>query len=525
MRSDRTSAGTAALDERGGAPAVEISHLTKTFGGRPALDDVSLTFEQGRITALLGQNGSGKSTLIKILAGFYEPDEGGEVRIAGEELHLPASPREVHRRGLRFVHQDLAVVPGLSVSDNFALVEGYQALHGHTVIRQKDHDRRVAETLDLLGVDVSPSALVGDLAPADQTMVAIARAFHENQRPIVFLDEPTASLPESEAQKVFAALRKAIAVGGTVIYVSHRLDEVRALADDLIVLRDGALVADVRGHQLTTDEIVELMLGHAVEKRAAVRTSTEDRPAVLTAKGLTGRRLQSVDITVRRGEVLGLTGLVGCGRSELVRMLAGAQRPDEGEMTLDGEPYAPRSPRQSRRAGVGYVPQDRRAEGVIGEMSVSENASLSVLSSLTRSGLIHNKAERSLVSNLVERLDVKLAHVDQKLSDLSGGNQQKVLFARNSALDLKMLVLDEPSAGIDVGARSEIAELCREKAREGIAVVVGSTDFDEIAAICDRVLILNRGRVVQELTGDEITVERITTASFAAAPANPEGSR
>ncbi|MEO9323289.1 sugar ABC transporter ATP-binding protein [Nocardioides sp. C4-1] len=507
------------------APAVEIRHLTKTFGGRPALDDVSVVFEQGRITALLGQNGSGKSTLIKILAGFYEPDEGGEVSIAGESLPLPASPRDVHRRGVRFLHQDLAVVPGLSVSDNFALVEGFPGARGGALIHQRDHDARVAATLERLDVDVSPCALVGQLAPADQTMVAIARAFHEQERPIVVLDEPTASLPESEAQKVFAALRKAIAAGGSVVYVSHRLDEVQKLADDLVVLRDGKLVAEVRSHTLSTDAIVELMLGRPVEHHTSGRGAATTGTPVLSATGLTGARLRSVDVAVQPGEILGITGLVGCGRSELARILAGAQRPDAGELVLDGEEYAPRTPRGARRAGVGYVPQDRRAEGVIADMSVMENASLTVLSTLTRAGLVRRTDERTLVGELAERLNVRMAGVDQPLSGLSGGNQQKVLFARNAALDLKVLVLDEPSAGIDVGARAEIADLCREMAASGIGVVVGSTDFDEIADLCDRVLILNRGQVVHELHGDEITVDRITTASFASTASSPEGSR
>lgn len=522
MSPDPTSAAA------GVAAAVEVIHLTKTFAGRPALDDVSVRFEQGRITALLGQNGSGKSTLIKILAGFHAPD-AGEVRIAGEPLPLPASSREVHRRGVRFLHQDLAVVPGQSVSDNFALVEGFASARGGVLIRQSAHDERVAATLDRLGVAVSPSTLMSRLAPADQTMVAIARAFHEQERPTVVLDEPTASLPESEAQKVFEALRLAISAGGSVIYVSHRLDEVQRLAEDLVVLRDGALVAHVSGHTLSTDEIVEVMLGRPVTRHThttaaqGLRATGGEQP-MLSARGLTGQRLRSVDVSVGRGEILGVTGLVGCGRSELVRVLAGAQRPEEGTMTLAGDAYAPRTPRRARLAGVGYVPQDRRSEGVIGEMSVLENTSLSVLSTLTRGGLLRRGDERTLAGSLAERLNVRMAHVDQPLSGLSGGNQQKVLFARNSALDLRVLVLDEPSAGIDVGARAEIAGVCRELAGAGVAVVVGSTDLDEIAAVCDRVLVLNRGEVVEELTGDQITVERITTACFATVPLS-EGSR
>jgi len=496
------------------AAAVEVRNLSKTFGAQRALSDLTVSFESGRVTAFLGQNGSGKSTLIKILSGFYAPDPGsGEAFVHGAPLELPANPRQVHDLGVRFLHQDLAVVPEMSVSDNFALAERFTGVTRGGLIRQKEQDARVAATLERLGIPVAPSALMNELAPAQQTMVAIARAFFEAERPTIFLDEPTASLPESEVQKVLGALRTAVSEGASIIYVSHRLDEVRQIADDLVILRDGRLVASTPNEGHSTEELVELVLGRAAPKTAARRRAA-DRPIIMSAKDLHGPRLNGVSFGLGRGEILGITGLIGCGRSELARMLAGAQKPSAGSLTLADAEYAPRSPRHARRLGIGYVPQDRRSEGAVTGLTVAENATLSVLGTLTRNGLINRSQEHGLASELVRRFHVHPPEPTALIEELSGGNQQKVVFARNSALDLKVLVLDEPTQGIDIGARAEIADICREFAASGVSVIVASTDFEEIAGLCDRVLVLDRGRVVDEVSGEDITVTRLTSSSF-----------
>lgn len=494
--------------------AVEVKNLSKTFGAQRALDDLTVSFGQGRVTALLGQNGSGKSTLIKILSGFYTPDVGtGEAFIHGTQLPLPAQPRQVHELGVRFLHQDLAIVPGMSVSDNFALTERFTGVVRAGLISQKDQDDRVQATLDRLGVPVSPSALMNELAPAQQTMVAIARAFFEADKPTIFLDEPTASLPESEVQKVLSALRTAVSEGASIIYVSHRLDEVRQIADDLVILRDGKLVASTPNRDHTTAELVELVLGRKAPPPME-RRETADRPKIMKVKDLHGPRLGGVSFEIGAGEILGVTGLVGCGRSELARILTGAQQAESGVIEFDNKAYAPRSPRQSRRLGIGYVPQDRRSEGVVHGMTIAENATLSVLASVTSAGLIRKAQERTLADDLIEKFHVLPPNSAAQIDNLSGGNQQKVVFARNAALELKMLVLDEPTQGIDIGARAEIAEICREFAAAGIAVVVASTDFEEIAGLCDRVIVLDRGQIVDEVTGPDITVNRLTASSF-----------
>ncbi|TQJ30916.1 sugar ABC transporter ATP-binding protein [Microbacterium sp. SLBN-146] len=502
--------------------AIEVRNISKTFGAQRALDDVTVSFGAGRVTALLGQNGSGKSTLIKILSGFYTPDPGvGEVFVKGEPLPLPAHPRHVHSLGVRFLHQDLAIVPAMSVSDNFALTERFTGVVRAGLISQRHQDARVTDTLDRLGVDVDPSTLMNQLAPAQQTMVAIARAFFEAERPTIFLDEPTASLPESEVQKVLGALRAAVAEGASIVYVSHRLDEVRQIADDLVILRDGRLVTHTPNAGHSTGDLIELVLGRAAPVVSHERSSVE-RPTVMAVEDLRGPRLQGVSFDVGRGEILGITGLIGCGRSELARMLAGAQAPTAGSLALDGERYAPRSPRHARRRGVGYVPQDRRAEGAVTGMTVAENATLSVLHSVSDAGFVNRRKEDDLARTLVERFGVRPPIPSAPIDDLSGGNQQKVVFARNAALDLSVLVLDEPTQGIDIGARSEIAGICRELAATGISLVVASTDFDELASLCDRVLVLDRGRLVDEVSGSDITVERLTSSSFS--PPSPESS-
>jgi ribose transport system ATP-binding protein len=494
--------------------AIELRTVSKTFGRQRALADVSVSFAAGRVTALLGKNGSGKSTLIKILAGYYEPDAGdGEILVKGEPVSTPVDPRVMHRLGVRFLHQDPAIVQGMSVSDNFQLVNGFSARSPVSRIHQAKEERAVAEVLEKFDVGARPQELMSSLAPAQQTMVAIARAFATGNRPTVILDEPTASLPQSEVEKVFAALRLIVQEGGSVIYVSHRLDEVRQIANDLVVLRDGQVVAAEEAADRSSRDIVEMILGHAPVEIARPPAPRTGDP-ILVATGLVGQRLHDIDLTVSAGEIVGVTGLLGCGRSELARMVAGAQRPLGGTMKLIHEAYEPTSSKAARRLGVGYVPQDRRREGVVAGMNLRENLTLSVLPSLTRRGVIRASGDRRLAADAVKRFGIAPPNPDAKIDTLSGGNQQKSVFARNSMLELKLLVLDEPTQGVDIGAKAEIVSICTELAASGVGVLLASSDFDELADVCHRVVVLDRGAVVDELRGAAITVSRITSSCF-----------
>ncbi|MCL8023948.1 sugar ABC transporter ATP-binding protein [Nocardioides bruguierae] len=513
---------------------VSLRDLSVTFGTAKALDDVSVDVFQGRVTALLGMNGSGKSTLIKVLAGVYKPDAGATLDVRGAAVPLPLSPATSRDLGLRFLHQDLGVVPELTVAENFALVAGFPTRGPWRGIDSRRHAEQVAATLEVAGVSADPRTRMADLDPSTRTMVAIARLFAGSGRDgevgesvvrdrLLVLDEPTASLPAEEVDRVLSLLERVRDLGGSIVYVSHRTDEVRRIADQLVVLRDGRLVADEPVGDRTADDIVSLVVGQKVERtRHARRVVVADgSAAALSVAGLHGPRLRDVSLRVERGEVVGVAGLVGCGRSELLRMVAGAQRPAAGSMTVDDARHAPRSPQAAIEAGVASVPQDRRGEGCVLPMSVHENLVLGHRR-LRRTGTIDRAAERAGAADLMATYRVKTASPDLEIGRLSGGNQQKVVLARTASHDLKVLVLDEPTQGVDAHAKQEIARAVRAVAERGVGVLVGSSDFQELADLCDRVVVLDRGRVTGELLGEDLTEERIASLSthHGAAPAS-----
>jgi ribose transport system ATP-binding protein len=498
------------------ATGLVVQSMSKTFAGTRALSDVSAHFPPGKITALLGQNGSGKSTLIKILAGFYHPDEGGQVLVNGRELPLPVHPGQAHAAGLRFLHQDLGLVPDLTVADNFALSNGFGA-GPLSRIRDRARHRQVRSVLDRLSVDVSPAALVKSLTPTERTMVAIARALadEDSGTRVLILDEPTASLPASEVDEVFRALRYARDAGATVIFVSHRLDEVVRLADHLVVLRDGVLVADEAMSELTEADIVHRILGYELDEELTHHERTVGDP-VIEARSLSGKLLRDVDVTVRAGEIVGVTGLLGCGRSELTRLLTGAQQPRAGELLLDGQPARFSSPREAIAAGVAYVPQDRRNQGCIPALSIRHNITLSDVSSFFTAGLLRQDRERAATRAAIEQFHIRPAQSERPMAQLSGGNQQKAVIAKWTRREPRVLVLDEPTQGVDIGAKNEIAAIITGLAERGVAIVVGSSDFDELVGLCDRVLVLNRGDLVADVPRRQLSEARLTLLSSAA---------
>jgi ribose transport system ATP-binding protein len=501
-------------------PVLTLRGVSKVFGAQRALDDVSIEIMPGRVTALLGQNGSGKSTLIKILAGFYAPEPGAELTIAGRPIELPARAQEVHDAGVRFLHQDLALVPDFSISDNFALANGYPTRHGFARIGQRRFDREIGAILREFGVDASPSTKVSRLAPAERTMVAIARAFGagESAGRIIVLDEPTASLPETEVERIFEALRAATAAGAAAIYVSHRIDEVRRIADDVLVLRDGRLVAAQELGGMGNADIVSLILGRRLEEMPSVsRLGAEaaDKDVVLRAQGIQGRLLRDVSFDLHRGELLGVTGLLGCGRSELARMLAGAQTMHTGHLELDGREIRPRNPAEALAAHIAYIPQDRHTDGAIGEMTLRENLTLPTLNEHWSRGHISRRSEVAAAAEMIGRFDIRPPLPDRKMANLSGGNQQKAILARCIATRPKLIVLDEPTQGVDAGAKQEIGTVVLELAEEGTGIVLCSSDYAELASLSTRVLVLDRGRVVAELAGDSISEDRLTAACAA----------
>ncbi|MCC3289913.1 MULTISPECIES: sugar ABC transporter ATP-binding protein [unclassified Arthrobacter] len=514
--------------------ALSIRGISKTFTGQRALDGVSLDIQTGKVTALLGMNGSGKSTLIKILAGVYAPDPGGSLSVRGKDLQLPLTPAAAHAAGLRFLHQDLGLVDALTIADNFALSDGFFTRTAFSPVKLRKEHAHVAATLELLGIDEHPGRLVGDLTPSTRTMVGIARAFQHRsgsvddgapadvdalRRNILILDEPTASLPAHEADRVLALLDMLRGHGGTAVYVSHRIEEVRRIADNVAVLRDGLLVADEPLGERDAAAVVSLVIGRELESPAIRSAEEREGPVLLSTRALSGPRLDGIDLDVHAGEIVGVTGLVGCGRSELVRLIAGAQQPSAGSMTLAGKPYTPDSPAAAITSGVACVPQNRRRDGVVLDLGVGENLTLGRLRRYTRGPVINRAAEKAAAEDLSRRFLVKTASLAAPVRSLSGGNQQKVVVARAASGTPLLLLLDEPSQGVDALARQEISRLLQELADDGVAVLVASTDYDDFVGLADRVVVLDRGRIAAELSGPEITEDGIALACQTGAPA------
>lgn len=498
--------------------ALEVRDLGIGFAGQVALQDVSFSIPQGSITALLGMNGSGKSTTIKILSGFYRADRGS-ISIHGSDLSLPVDPAEVHRQGLRFLHQDLGLVEEMSVADNFALAHGYGAGGPLRFIRDSELRQRVGQTLGEFGIDVDPATPIRHLDRTSRTMVAIARAFfgHEDHSSyrgmILVLDEPTASLPAEEVGVVLETLEDVRRRGGSVVYVSHRLDEVLRIADRLVVLRDGRLQAEQEIGDLDAEGIVRLVVGEELSAAPAGRAARSIGSELLSVREVSGPKVVDASFAVRESEIVGITGLVGCGRSELLRIIAGAQQRRRGHLSLDGAEYDPTSAYVALRRGVAFAPQDRRTLGCVPLMSLEENLTLGHLHTFMKRGWLRLRAVRRKGRELIGRYDIRPPRLEQPVRHMSGGNQQKAVLAKALLHEPRLLVLDEPTQGIDVGAKAEIATIIRDVAARGAGVLVGSSDIEELVVLCDRVIVLDRGRIVAEAEGADLTQERLTYLS------------
>jgi ribose transport system ATP-binding protein len=463
----------------------------------------------------LGENGAGKSTLIKILAGVHRPDEG-RIVVAGEALpdaHLPA---DATARGLHFVHQDLGLVDELSVAENIALETGYATWHGLVAMRRTE--RRATELLARQGVEIDPRKLVAELPQAERVMVAIARAFHADARAIV-LDEVTASLPGPEADRLATAVRTARDSGVGFIWVTHRLDELPAFADRLTVLRDGRSVATAAMIEASIAQIVEWIVGRPVTTAPLARARRpQTREPRLTVSELTGPGIaEPVSFGVAAGEVVGITGLIGCGAHEVARMLGGSPRLTGGTAVLDGRALPLGSPSAMRKEGCAYVPGDRTRDGALPALTVRENLFVARVGSGADNAFIRRPGrERAATERLIETYGVRPRQAaEMPLDTLSGGNQQKVIFGRALRTAPRLIILIDPTSGVDVGARAELYTLLRGAAESGAAVVLASTDFDEVVAEAHRALVMVRGRVASELTADDLTREHLAAASYA----------
>jgi ribose transport system ATP-binding protein len=499
--------------------ALEIRNLSKTFAGQRALDDVDVTVAAREIHALVGQNGSGKSTLIKVLAGYHQPDPGGTAAVRGRPLPL-GSATAAHDSGIRFVHQDLGLILELSVLEN--LMVGCRYPTGFLGrIRWREAANMAGARLRNAGVELDVLAPVGSLGLAERTAVAIARALpQQGEKVLLVLDEPTASLPADDVERLFAILRRLRDLGNSIMIVTHHLDEVMRLADSVTVLRDGRKVVVTSTADVDTETLSRMIVGHALDTAPSRGSSSESiGPAMLRLEGLSGGTVVDVSADVGAGEILGIAGLTGSGREVIAAMVSGRVE-HEGCVEVDGTAIAPCDPRRALRAGLASVPGERARYGTFANMTVRQNLTVGSLRRHLRRGHIDRRAERRETTDWIERFGIVTRGCDAPIVSLSGGNQQKVLVARAMRLGPKVLVLDDPTSGIDVKAREQVHRIIEASASEGTAVMLVSTDSDELSRLCDRVLVLGRGRIRAELRrGVDLTPERIDHAQVSVGPA------
>ncbi|WP_030341745.1 sugar ABC transporter ATP-binding protein [Streptomyces californicus] len=493
-------------------PVLEARSVSKRFPGVVALDDVSFALRAGEVHALVGENGAGKSTLIKVLTGVYRSDEG-EVRVSGEPVRF-ARPFEAQQAGISTIYQEVNLVPLMSVARNIFL--GREPKNRLGLIDFSRMNRETTELLDGFGVRVDPKRPLHTLGIGTQQMVALARAVSVQAR-VVIMDEPTSSLEPREVETLFRVIENLRGQGIAVLYVSHRMDELYRVCDRVTVLRDGRHIHTGELAPLERMRLVSMMLGRdmaEVRRDGLTGFATEGHDAartpVLTATGLDRRhQLHDISLELYAGEVLGLGGLLGSGRSETAKALTGALPLDGGEITVDGKRVGRPTPAAAIRAGISMLPEDRKAEGIVPGLSVRENIVLAAMPRLSRAGIVSRAQQDRIVEIFMKRLRIKASGPEQKVGELSGGNQQKVLLARWLCLEPKVLLLDEPTRGIDVGAKAEVQSLIDELAREGLAVLLISSDIEELIEGADRIVVLRGGAVAGELSGDEVDESRL----------------
>jgi ribose transport system ATP-binding protein len=503
-----------ATREPGGDLLFRMEGISKRYGGVRALENADLPVQAGRIHAILGENGAGKSTLIKIMAGVVAPDEG-RMLMDGREVSF-ASPAEANAAGIACIFQELSLIPDLSVADNIAISAPPRRFG---LIDRKAQRRLAEEALARAGADdIHPRTLVKDLPLSRRQMVEIAKALARNPR-ILILDEATSALTASDVAKVFAVLKRLRAEGMALLYISHRMHEIAELADDCTVFRNGRKVATYAAGTRSDAEVVEMMIGREysnVFPPKPARARTGETP-ILELRNLSwGERLRDISLTIARGEVVGLGGLDGQGQRELLLALFGVLRGCTGEVLVEGKPVRVSSPAQARseRIGMALIPEDRKTEGLMLPMTVRENLSFAALDRVSRAGVIDKTQEDRRIEEMVRLLAIKTAGVDIPVGALSGGNQQKVVIAKWLMRGPRIILLNDPTRGIDVGTKQEIYALLRRLADDGASILFYSTDYDELIGCCDRVLVLYDGQVVNTLEGDGITEHALIASAL-----------
>lgn len=489
-------------------PVLEMRNVHKSFGAAKALQGANLSLYSGQVTALVGENGAGKSTMVKTLAGLHQQDSG-QVFLDGEEISF-RDPLHAKESGIAVIYQEPTMFPDLTVAENIFM--GRQPLGAFRRIDRKAMRRKTAELFEQLGVRIDPDRLAQGLSIADQQVVEIAKAISLEAR-VLIMDEPTAALSGVEVERLFTVTRTLQSRGAAIMFISHRFDEVFALADWITVMRDGAHVATSPAVELDVDQVIRQMVGRDVATLFP-KQEAEIGEIALEVSGLSRQGVfRDISFTVRAGEIVGLSGLVGAGRSEVARAIFGIDKYDTGEVRVNGDSLRRFSPRDAMAAGVGFVPEDRRKQGLVMELNVSRNLTLTLRKKLSRFGLLTNRAEAMETSDWAQKLHIKASAPGAPISTLSGGNQQKVVLGKWLATKPKVLIIDEPTRGIDVGTKSEVHRLISELAGTGLAVLMISSELPEILGMSDRVLVMHEGRITAELNRSEATEESVMAAA------------
>jgi ABC-type sugar transport system, ATPase component len=485
---------------------VEMRHICKSFYGIRVLDNVSFDLRSGEVMALLGENGAGKSTLVKIMSGVYARDSG-EMKLFGKNIEGDLTPKKAQELGITIIHQELNMCSHLTVAQNIFL--GREVCRGR-LLDEREMNTRTQKVLDALKMtDITPDTIVGDLQVSKQQMVEIAKAFETKSR-VLIMDEPTSALTDKEIEKLFEIIRELKGNGVGVVYISHRLEELKSIVDRVTIMRDGRLITESDFKDLSIDEIIKNMVGREIKEKFP-RVSVPVGEKLFSVKHLrSGRMVNDVSFDAYQGEILGIAGLMGAGRTETTRAIFGADRKDGGVIELEGKEITIRCPKDAIRQGVVLVPEDRKKDGLCTKLSVKHNIVLPNLDMIcSKTGRINKRKESAMLKNAVKQLSIKLANGDVNAASLSGGNQQKVVVAKWLSRDSKVVIFDEPTRGIDVGAKIEIYNLMNKLKKEGKGVIFVSSELPEILGIADRILVMCGGRVTGSLAAKDASQEKI----------------
>jgi rhamnose transport system ATP-binding protein len=492
-------------------PVIQVQNVSKSFGGVQALRDVHFEIYGGEVHALLGENGAGKSTLIKIVTGVHQPD-AGEILLDGKPVHF-ANTREAQEHGIAAIYQEPSLFPDLDVAEN--IMVGRQPMRRWGIDRSRMY--KVADDLlHRLGLSIDPRTKARNLSVAQQQVVEIARALSINAK-VLIMDEPTSSLTLHEVEELFTIVRQLREAGTAIVFISHRLEELFALADRVTVLRDGAYVDTRDISNVTTEELIRLMVGRTLSELFP-KQAVEAGEVVLEVSGLSREgTFSDISFQLRRGEIVGMAGLVGAGRTNVARAIFGTEPATSGTIKVNGKPVTISSPDVAMSLGIGYVPEDRKEHGLVLAMSIADNVTLPVLSRFSTLGWIHKRQEQEVAKTASQTLEVRMTGVEQKVGQLSGGNQQKVVLAKWLGTKPRVLILDEPTRGIDVGTKAAVHALMSNLAAEGLAILMISSELPEVLAMSDRILVMREGRLTAQFSRAEATQEKVMSAATVAA--------